>query len=40
MARPFAAVVGPIIEQPIVIEGKTEAARAEVAANAKPDGYI
>lgn len=42
VARPYAAVVEPIIRQPMVIETKAGAAGAvgaQVAANAKPDGY-
>jgi tripartite-type tricarboxylate transporter receptor subunit TctC len=40
--RPFAAVLEPIVKQPVVIETKAGAAGAvgaQVAANAKPDGY-
>ncbi|MEP7031422.1 MAG: tripartite tricarboxylate transporter substrate binding protein, partial [Pseudolabrys sp.] len=42
VGRPFAAVLEPIIKQPIVIDTKAGAAGAvgaQVAANAKPDGY-
>jgi tripartite-type tricarboxylate transporter receptor subunit TctC len=42
VARPFAAMVEPIIQQPMVIETKAGAAGAvgaQVAASAKPDGY-
>jgi len=42
VARPFAAVLEPIIKQPVVIETKAGAAGAvgaQFAANAKPDGY-
>src|SRR5215468_10674678 len=42
VGRPFAAVLEPIIKQPAVIETKAGAAGAvgaQVAANAKPDGY-
>jgi tripartite-type tricarboxylate transporter receptor subunit TctC len=41
-ARPFVAVLEPIVKQPDVIETKAGAAGAvgaQVAANAKPDGY-
>jgi len=42
VGRPFAAVLEPIIRQPAVIDSKAGAAGAvgaQVAANAKPDGY-
>ena len=42
VARPLAQVLEPIIKQPVVIETKAGAAGAvgaQVAANAKPDGY-
>jgi len=42
VTRPLAAVLEPIIKQPVVIETKAGAAGAvgaQVAANAKPDGY-
>src|SRR5215212_10427317 len=42
VGRPFAAVLKPIIKQPVVIETKAGAAGAvgaQVAASAKPDGY-
>jgi tripartite-type tricarboxylate transporter receptor subunit TctC len=42
VGRPFAAVLEPIIKQPAVIDTKAGAAGAvgaQVAANAKPDGY-
>jgi len=42
VGRPFAAVLEPIIKQAVVIETKAGAAGAvgaQVAANAKPDGY-
>lgn len=42
VARPLAAVLEPIVKQPIVIETKAGAAGAvgaQFAANAKPDGY-
>ena len=42
VARPFAAVLEPIVKQPVVIETKAGAAGqvgAQFAANAKPDGY-
>src|SRR5262244_2799218 len=42
VGRPFAAMLEPIIKQPCVIETKAGAAGqvgAQVAANAKPDGY-
>jgi tripartite-type tricarboxylate transporter receptor subunit TctC len=42
VGRPFAAVLEPIIRQPAVIDTKAGAAGAvgaQVAANAKPDGY-
>ena len=42
VARPLAAVLEPIIKQPVVIETKAGAAGAvgaQFAANAKPDGY-
>ena len=42
VTRPFAAVLEPIIKQAVVIETKAGAAGAvgaQVAANAKPDGY-
>jgi len=42
VARPLAAVLEPMIKQPVVIETKSGAAGAvgaQVAANAKPDGY-
>jgi tripartite-type tricarboxylate transporter receptor subunit TctC len=42
VGRPFAAVLEPIIQQPAVVETKAGAAGAvgaQVAANAKPDGY-
>src|SRR5512140_472527 len=42
VTRPFAAVLEPIVKQPVVIETKAGAAGqvgAQVAANAKPDGY-
>src|SRR5690349_21966975 len=40
--RPLAAVVEPMVQQPVVIETKAGAAGqvgAQFAANAKPDGY-
>ena len=40
--RPLAAVLEPMVKQPVVIETKAGAAGqvgAQVAANAKPDGY-
>jgi tripartite-type tricarboxylate transporter receptor subunit TctC len=43
VARPLAAVIEPILKQPVVIETKAGAAGqvgAQFAANAKPDGYI
>ena len=42
VTRPLAAVLEPIVKQPMVIETKAGAAGAvgaQVAANAKPDGY-
>ncbi len=42
VGRPLAAVLEPIVKQPVVIETKAGAAGAvgaQVAANAKPDGY-
>ena len=42
VGRPFAAAFEPIVKQPVVIETKAGAAGAvgaQVAANAKPDGY-
>jgi tripartite-type tricarboxylate transporter receptor subunit TctC len=42
VARPFAAVLEPLLKQPVVIETKAGAAGAvgaQFAANAKPDGY-
>src|SRR5690606_10164560 len=42
VARPLAAVLEPIIKQPVVIETKAGAAGAvgaQFAANARPDGY-
>jgi hypothetical protein len=42
VSRPLAAVLEPIVKQPVVIETKAGAAGAvgaQVAANAKPDGY-
>src|SRR6266571_8399301 len=42
VARPLAAVLEPMIKQPVVIETKAGAAGAvgaQAAANAKPDGY-
>ena len=42
VGRPFAAMLEPIIKQPAVIDTKAGAAGAvgaQVAANAKPDGY-
>jgi tripartite-type tricarboxylate transporter receptor subunit TctC len=42
VGRPFAAMLEPIIKQPVVIETKAGAAGAvgaQFAANAKPDGY-
>src|SRR5882724_1101207 len=39
VARPLAAVLEPMVKQPVVIETKSGAAGAQVAANAKPDGY-
>ena len=42
VGRPFAAVLEPIVKQPVVIDTKAGAAGAvgaQVAANAKPDGY-
>ena len=42
VGRPFAAVVEPLMKQPVVIETKAGAAGqvgAQVAASAKPDGY-
>jgi tripartite-type tricarboxylate transporter receptor subunit TctC len=42
VGRPFAAVLEPIIRQPAVVDTKAGAAGAvgaQVAANAKPDGY-
>ena len=42
VGRPFAAVLEPLLKQPVVIETKAGAAGqvgAQVAANAKPDGY-
>ena len=40
--RPFAAALEPVIKQPVVVETKAGAGGqvgAQVAANAKPDGY-
>ena len=42
VTRPLAAVLEPIVHQPVVIETKAGAAGqvgAQVAAHAKPDGY-
>jgi tripartite-type tricarboxylate transporter receptor subunit TctC len=42
VGRPFAAVLEPIVKQPVIIDTKAGAAGAvgaQVAANAKPDGY-
>ena len=42
VGRPFAAALEPLVKQPIVVETKAGAAGqvgAQVAANAKPDGY-
>jgi tripartite-type tricarboxylate transporter receptor subunit TctC len=42
IGRPLAAVLEPIVKQPVVIENKSGAAGAvgaQVAASAKPDGY-
>ncbi|HEY5378072.1 MAG TPA: tripartite tricarboxylate transporter substrate binding protein [Pseudolabrys sp.] len=42
VGRPFGAALEPIVKQPVVIETKAGAAGAvgaQVAANAKPDGY-
>lgn len=42
VARPFAAVMEPLMKQPVVIETKAGAAGAvgaQFASNAKPDGY-
>jgi len=42
VGRPFAAALEPLVKQPVVIETKAGAAGqvgAQVAANAKPDGY-
>ena len=42
VTRPLAAVVEPIVKQPVVLETKAGAAGAvgsQVAASAKPDGY-
>src|SRR3954452_2065996 len=42
VGRPFAAVMEPLLKQPVVIETKAGAAgavAAQFAANAKPDGY-
>ncbi len=42
VSRPFAAALEPLIKQPVVVETKAGAAGqvgAQVAANAKPDGY-
>jgi tripartite-type tricarboxylate transporter receptor subunit TctC len=42
VGRPFAAVMEPLLKQPVVIETKAGAAGAvgaQFAANAKPDGY-
>src|SRR6187549_3639642 len=42
VGRPFAAVLEPLLKQPVVIETKAGAAGqvgAQVAASAKPDGY-
>ena len=42
VGRPFAAVLEPLIKQPVVIETKAGAAGqvgAQFAATAKPDGY-
>ena len=42
MSRPYAAVLEPILKQPVVIETKSGAAGAvgaQFAATAKPDGY-
>ena len=42
VGRPFAAVLEPLVKQPVVIETKAGAAGqvgAQFAANAKPDGY-
>ena len=42
VARPLAAVMEPIVKQPVVVETKAGAAGAvgaQFAANARPDGY-
>ncbi|MDP2294174.1 MAG: tripartite tricarboxylate transporter substrate binding protein [Pseudolabrys sp.] len=42
VGRPFAALLEPVIKQPVIVETKAGAAGAvgaQVAANAKPDGY-
>ena len=42
VGRPLAAVLEPIVKQPVIIDTKAGAAGAvgaQVAANAKPDGY-
>src|SRR5206468_7304968 len=42
VGRPLAAVMEPMVQKPVVIETKAGAAGAvgaQVAANAKPDGY-
>src|ERR1051326_3747609 len=42
VSRPFAALLEPLLKQPVVIETKAGAAGqvgAQVAASAKPDGY-
>lgn len=42
VGRPFAAALEPLLKQPVVVETKAGAAGqvgAQVAANAKPDGY-
>src|SRR4030088_2605205 len=42
VGRPFAAVLEPIIKEPAVVDtraGAAGAVGAQVAANAKPDGY-
>ena len=42
MTRPFASALEPVVKQPVVVETKAGAGGqvgAQVAANAKPDGY-
>ncbi|MGB7694110.1 MAG: tripartite tricarboxylate transporter substrate-binding protein, partial [Pseudolabrys sp.] len=42
VTRPFAAMLEPLLKQPVIIETKAGAAGqvgAQVAASAKPDGY-